>query len=126
MKDEPLESALASRDPRKVAALLRNRSGYVTFYRRGDQKRAQTYARQKQNEVFRSKEPGELMSKMDNLVDSFRSETAEDKRGGLADKINKLRNLWQKQFGKYDEFYSYYAKTLEIKSFLKQNRQYFR
>lgn len=126
MKDEQLDSALATRNPHVVAALLRSRSGVITFYRRGDNARAKAYARQKQNETFWSRESGELMQKIDNSVDKYRASTEEEEKNALADEINRLRSLWQKQFGKYDEYYAYYAKTLEIKNFLRQNRRNFR
>lgn len=127
MNDTQMDVILSTGDPRKVAELILQRSGVITFHRRGDDKRAEQWARKKQKEVFQSKAAQDHLLKRESFCVEIRNHSQKSLRYGyLLAEIRKLDDVWYRDFSVFDKERHRMAKQLEIKGFLKRHRHRFR
>jgi len=124
--DTEMNVALFSGDPRVVAALILKRTGCITWWKRGDNKRSENYGRQKQTEMNNSDAAQKHLQRRDELCVEIRNHSSTSARyQELLSEIHKLDESWYRNFGVFDKERLRMAKQLEIKKFLKLNRHRF-
>jgi hypothetical protein len=126
MNDVEMEVALSSGDMRVVSKLILSRTGSITWWNKGDQKRAERYGFQRQGELNRSESVQRHLLKRDELCMAIRNCLPTSLQYGyLLAEIRRMDEVWHKEFSIYDKERYRMAKQLEVKRFLKHNRHRF-